>query len=246
MLHRTRESTHFIKYCEDSSREDSKYPAALRAASAAPTPQPPVVVEESGPVGRRLPTVGDLVAAYDAIVDGTPLVSLNRTPTKAECIALVQAIKHPALGGNIEAWKRYVRWASNDTWLRGDREGGYPADLGQLCRVKTIDRWANTAKPVRPRQAEVWTALNDPEFVAGVMAEMTPIGKNGEHSDPNRTWNNKTRTWDYVYPPGFLEAIEAAEGFITSGPLPPPRREREPAHTASAGPPRRRSADRGD
>lgn len=134
---------------EDSTEDTTKYtsttPTALRAVSAEPTP-PALVLVAKGPAGSS-PRPDDLLMAYNDAVDGTPLISINRTLVKADCLRLAQAIKHPALDGNMEAWRDYCRWAANDRWLRGDREGGYPADLAQLCKVKTINQWASRAKP---------------------------------------------------------------------------------------------------
>jgi len=231
----------------DSKEFTGKTSTALRAVSASPPPHA-MVVEESGPGGRTprkadedpvrsLPRPGDLVAAYDDTVAGSPLVALNRPPTRAECIALTQAIKHPALAGNFELWKRYCRWATTDRWLRGERENGYPGTLTQLCRYQTIDRWATNAMPVK---RDIPYGPSHPDFV---WPEMTPVGKNGEHSDPNRQWNSKTQTWDYLFPlpPGFYEAVEA---ITITGPE-DARRKLGGRQAASPGPGRERLGERG-
>lgn len=70
------------------------------------------------------------------------LVRIERPLTRGEAIALQNALKHPALAKDDDAWRRYVRWVRDDTFLGGKAADGYKADLRQAVAAHHIDRWA--------------------------------------------------------------------------------------------------------
>lgn len=70
------------------------------------------------------------------------LVPIERSLTRGEAISLQKALKHPALAKDDDAWRRYVRWVRDDTFLGGKAADGYKADLRQAVAARHIDRWA--------------------------------------------------------------------------------------------------------
>lgn len=141
--------------------------ALAKASPASPppaAPAPPRVVvgqdpalfpDEDRGTSPKAPRPDELVAAWNTATAGTPLISIHRSLTKAEAIRLNKALKHPAIHGDMKAWTRYCRWAAQDRLLRGDRADGYPADLRQIVREATINRWAASPPPRQPSLADV-------------------------------------------------------------------------------------------
>jgi hypothetical protein len=204
-----------IESTEDSSTNalNTPHPSGVlsadadAAAPAAPgdrTPHDNVVVEFPAARQRRqaehrddaerattaLPRPQELADAYTAMVQYSPLVPMRRALTQRECIALTQAIKHPAFAGDLKRWGAYCLWASDDPYLRGDREGRYPADLLALTAARSIDRWAAATRPKAALVRPVPLRSPPPD---------TPVAR--EANDPNRRWNPKTEGWDHLINP---------------------------------------------
>lgn len=85
------------------------------------------------------------------MVAGTRLIPVlaGRDLTKAEYVALHRLMRLPVFAGRLEVWRAYCRWATEDAFLDGSRERGFPANLLQATAAQHVDRWAARDRVVR-------------------------------------------------------------------------------------------------
>lgn len=136
--HRTQESA------KRTTNEPPMNQGAPESAPAAAPPAPRVVVSPAASPQPALPKAADLLLAWNAIAATSKLTPVQRPLTRQESVMLVQAIKHPALDGDIAAWSRYVGWIAQHPFFGGTRDGYFPAAINQAASAATIAAWAGS------------------------------------------------------------------------------------------------------